>query len=1159
MATFALLFSPTMARAGETLVNAGLEAGLNNWTVYSPVSWNTSIQTGTSRSGSKSFRVYGAWASPQPNWMGILQKAVSAPGCVYQAKGYIFSPSTDWIGKDSDQNYAWVEVTFRNSANTILALYRSATFDSTSPQDTWVDSPVTNQMDLANYTVTNTVSSLEAPAGTAMVQFQVVFEQANWGNGVAFFDDLSLNQIAGPVPPTISGITPDGGQLFYNTATSFSFNVSSSTTDINAGGIRMSVNGIDVGSQLQITGTPRNQNVSYALRSNELYNISITVTDAVNFYSVVKATFDTFSPNSYVWEAEDYDFNGGQFFDNPVLSSWPQANSYYGLAGVNEVDYLETGDSSGDKGYRLTDAMATGVANGDVPRQKFLDAVTAGDPAVVDYKVGWFDGGEWVNYTRTFPAGKFNVFARVDGGAGTGIVDLSRVTAGVGTSNQTVVRLGTFTFEGRGWSTFDWVPLTDTYGNMVAVDLGGVGTLRATTHGGADLNFFLIVPAKLDRPVISGIYPDGAKLFQPTNQFAFTASSPVATIPAANIQVTVNGTNVSSQLVITGSALTKSVVLPGLQTNQVYNVVVSVTDANGSSASSTLKFDTYVPSFLWEAEDWDFDSAQYFNNPVLSSTVQANSYFGRVGVQNVDENETDNAGLGDGPPAAHAYRTNDLTAAGLANDVPRQNFLDAAAGNPDIKDYGVSYFNSGEWVNYTRSFPAGKYNVYGRLANGNSGTATVYFDQVTAGRGTATQTVVPLGRFSFTARGWSTYDFVPLRDQFGNLATLDLNGVATLRARAGGANINFFMLIPARMDLPTITEVYPDGTTLLQGTNKLVFTAANPTVPISASGVQVTLNGLDVSQQLTLSGSSASWKASLPLVPNSTNVAVLKVTDDNGTVATTTVRFDTFSRTSFTWEAEDWDFDGGQFIDNPEPTAVAQANSYFGRISVTGVDQSYVTWDGQHVYRPDDYLGTEVCNDTLCQRYVTAQQADPLVRNYDLGWWYGSSWINYTRTYPAGSYHVYGRLSGGGAYTIQLDNYVAGVSNHVGQFSTTGRGWGTYDWVPLQDAAGQKATVTLGGVSTVRLTTGGGANANFYLLVPALPAPAAGTLAATATATHVNLSFASTTGYSYQVQYKDDLSDAAWKVLTVVAGDDAVKTVSDPTTGGKRFYRLQVQ
>jgi hypothetical protein len=93
----------------------------------------------------------------------------------------------------------------------------------------------------------------------------------------------------------------------------------------------------------------------------------------------------------------------------------------------------------------------------------------------------------------------------------------------------------------------------------------------------------------------------------------------------------------------------------------------------------------------------------------------------------------------------------------------------------------------------------------------------------------------------------------------------------------------------------------------------------------------------------------------------------------------------------------------------------------------------------------------------------------------------------------------------------------------------------------------------------VRLTTGGGANANFYLLVPALPAPAAGTLAATATATHVNLSFASTTGYSYQVQYKDDLSDAAWKVLTVVAGDDAVKTVSDPTTGGKRFYRLQVQ
>jgi len=30
------------------------------------------------------------------------------------------------------------------------------------------------------------------------------------------------------------------------------------------------------------------------------------------------------SPMRYVWEAEDYDFNGGQFFDNPVLSSWPR-------------------------------------------------------------------------------------------------------------------------------------------------------------------------------------------------------------------------------------------------------------------------------------------------------------------------------------------------------------------------------------------------------------------------------------------------------------------------------------------------------------------------------------------------------------------------------------------------------------------------------------------------------------------------------------------------------------------------------------------------------------------------------------------------------------------------------------------------------------------
>ncbi len=51
-------------------------------------------------------------------------------------------------------------------------------------------------------TVTNMVSSLVAPAGTVSVRYQVVFEQgADQANASMYFDDLTLNQTGGTVPP----------------------------------------------------------------------------------------------------------------------------------------------------------------------------------------------------------------------------------------------------------------------------------------------------------------------------------------------------------------------------------------------------------------------------------------------------------------------------------------------------------------------------------------------------------------------------------------------------------------------------------------------------------------------------------------------------------------------------------------------------------------------------------------------------------------------------------------------------------------------------------------------------------------------------------------------------------------------------------------------
>ena len=74
--------------------------------------------------------------------------------------------------------------------------------------------------------------------------------------------------------------------------------------------------------------------------------------------------------------------------------------------------------------------------------------------------------------------------------------------------------------------------------------------------------------------------------------------------------------------------------------------------------------------------------------------------------------------------------------------------------------------------------------------------------QVTGGWGTTNQTTNFLGTFSVANTGWESYNYVPLKDNAGNLATLSFSGSTnTLRlARPASAtadcNANFLMLVP---------------------------------------------------------------------------------------------------------------------------------------------------------------------------------------------------------------------------------------------------------------------------------------------------------------------------------------------------------------------------
>ncbi|EEF63066.1 hypothetical protein [Pedosphaera parvula] len=642
-----------------------------------------------------------------------------------------------------------------------------------------------------------------------------------------------------------------------------------------------------------------------------------------------------------------------------------------------------------------------------------------------------------------------------------------------------------------------------------------------------------------------------------------------------------NGINVSSNLVFTGSATSWNVSYTGLQPNQSYTAVISVTDANGGNASSTLKLDTWNPVFQFEAEDFDFNGGQYIDNPTPSS------YAGQVGVLGIDEFNNNAV-----PPYAGASasnkRPNDPIATTLVTDAHRQQYIDANAS-----DYNVGFLGPFFWQNYTRAWPAGKYNVYARMASGAITPATIHMalDQVTNGIGTTTQFTRHIGAFTIpTSGGYSAYLYVPLLDQFGNYAEVSLNGTNTLRttfARSFGTNfpaevglnINFYMLVAPRTDLPRIDNVYPDGSVLMQTTNKFSFVASSPTYGINTTNLQVTLNGVNISSNLVITGSSTNWNVSYPLALNQSYTALISVTDQHGTLATTTVSFDTFNPGNFSWEAEDYDFNpgfspisnstGNRYIDNPTPTSTAADDSYFSQMGDLGIDVDpiYSTiHPGNHVYRSSDWISTEITSDSARQKYISAQLAnlDPTIVDYDVYFWTNASWINWTRTFPTGNFRAYARLSGAAsAFNLQLAQVTSGwgtptqPTQYLGTFKGTGTGFGNWQWVTLVNTnTGQPITLSLGGTNTFQMTADGNENANFFMLVPVATVP---NITASRSGANILLSFPTEVGFSYTVLYKNNLTDANWTVLGTVNGDGSVKSLSDGISQASRFYRLSIQ
>ena len=686
--------------------------------------------------------------------------------------------------------------------------------------------------------------------------------------------------------PVISNVYPNGALQFQSSAT-LNF-TASSPVGIAPSAITVQLTGTTLpgatftttltsANGLTVTGTSGSENVSAPLTSNMIYTAVIQATDANENTTNLTVSFDTINP-AYTFEAEDFDYTGGQFINNP------QTDAYFGLPATSTVDAYNANFGGGGNSYNRTNGLNT-EANGDLPRTAYNGT------GKTDYDVGWATGGNWANYTRNYPAGVYNIYVRIanPNGSTQDAANLSLVTNGRGTSSQTTTPLGTFSAPDTGnWQVYTWVPVLDANGNLVQFSGGSVETLRVTTDNGSyNANFYLLMPANLTVPVITNLYPDGSSFFQYTNQLSFTASSS-AGLATNSIVVMLDGQNVAGSLSFSGSPTNWQVTCP-VAMNTNHTAVITVTGGNGQKATTTVSFNDFSPTnYQFEAEDYDYNGGQYFDN------APADAYAGRASIAGVDNFQSDTNA------STFLYRPNSpAPSTTLAGDGQRPQFNGGT-------DYNIGFFGAASWVNYTRHYPAGTYYVWGRFAEGGGSTEAV-LSRLASGYGTSAQTSIILGTFVIPSTGgWQTWGWSPMTDAGGNPVKVRFDGTqATLQlagSPVGGqpeVNVNFLMLVPTTPDPFVVEQAVNNGATNVQ------ILYSKPVAAASATNTAnyVFTNGLPVTGALLNPDNMTVVLTTAPLAYGSNYSIVINGVQDRvnlpDTIATnTTVNFQALTYTS---------------------------------------------------------------------------------------------------------------------------------------------------------------------------------------------------------------------------------------------------------------------
>lgn len=652
---------------------------------------------------------------------------------------------------------------------------------------------------------------------------------------------------ASAVPAYVQSVAPAAGATAILQAKTVEATLVDAGTQVSTAGITLKLNGTDVTVTSTKTGNQTKVVYSGGLLSNTDYVAELTYSDGTT-PRTVSWSFNSGVVNTpiFVIEAEDFDYDGG--LTNPQKGTegldvdvMPYlGGAYDGLSAVEGIDY-NNGDGNDSDFYRfeldengeneVNISVRNNIAGGNglggnLPigsNDRLTYTMTS------NYGIGWVAGGDWQNYTRTFPnngTGWWSVYAGLSyGGTDPGQLSgtLDRVTEGVGTDTQTTERLGEFTGPGSGgWANNNLVPMKTASGDPAVVKLVGPNTVRFNLNSG-DFDFLIFSPASSPPPTVQSVPQDSGTKTNVVLDWVLADTD--SKVNVASVKVEFAGQDVTSQAVATKTSTGATVQLNLAGTTyEAGEIPWKLTFNDDSSPPQTVEASgiyVVVPYpgtgiFVIEAEDFNYSDDGVTggkSNPQKGTEgldVDVMPYFGGAyaGLSAVEGVDYNNGDAND----SDLYRTeldengeNEVNIGGGSSRYATERGWFEATAN-----FRIGWVATGEWQNYTRTFPQGNFNIWAAMSYDGraAGQLNGSLDLVTSDATKPDQTTERLGTFVAPGSGgWGRNELVPMKNGAGAIAAVPMGGVQTVRVNLGSGDVDYLILVPASAEAPRFTGI----------------------------------------------------------------------------------------------------------------------------------------------------------------------------------------------------------------------------------------------------------------------------------------------------------------------------------------------------------------